>query len=92
MILETILYFLIHLGAMFEELETIVLARDIEKYGLKKGDVGTVVALYNDKAVEVEFVTTNGKTIAVVTLALDDVRSTNRNEIFHVRGIVSLIN
>jgi len=36
---------------MFEELNTVVLKSDIKEYGLKKGDVGTVVHVYdNDKA------------------------------------------
>lgn len=72
---------------MFEELETVVLTHPIEAYGLKKGDVGTVVHVYNDgKAIEVEFLTARGKTVAVLTLTSADIRSIVRNEMLHVRG------
>lgn len=72
---------------MFEELDTVVLARNIEKYGLKKGDIGVVVHVYDKgKALEVEFVDAEGKTVALLTLTTDDVRSIKRNEILHVRG------
>lgn len=71
---------------MFEELDTVVLKSDIKKYDLKKGDIGTVVHAYkDDKAVEVEFTSAEGKTVAVLTLTPDDVRSMARNEILHVR-------
>ncbi len=43
--------------------------------GLKKGDVGTVVHAYNDRqAYEVEFISLDGKTAAVVTLEAAQVR------------------
>lgn len=76
---------------MFDELDTVVLTRDIEKYGLKRGDIGTVVHLYNDrKAVEVEFVTAKGKTVALVTLTSSDIRPMASHEILHVRGVATV--
>ena len=75
---------------MFDELDTIVLNKNIEKYNLKKGDIGTVVHVYEaDKAVEVEFITAKGKTVAVLTLLSSDIRPMERNEILHVRGFAS---
>lgn len=75
---------------MFEELDTVVLAHNIEKYGLKKGDIGAVVNVYKEgKALEVEFVTAKGKTVAVLTLAPSDIRPMERNEILHVRGFAT---
>jgi ATP-dependent exoDNAse (exonuclease V) alpha subunit len=72
---------------MFEELDTVVLARNIKEYNLKKGDIGAVVNVYKDgKALEVEFVKAEGETVALLTLSLDDVRSMKRDEILHVRG------
>ena len=72
---------------MFEELDTVVLARNIEKYSLKKGDVGTIVHVYEEgQALEVEFVTAKGKTVAVLTLTPSDIRPMERDEILHVRG------
>lgn len=76
---------------MFEELDTVVLKSNIKKYGLKKGDVGTVIHVYDDeKALEVEFIAAAGKTIAVVTLTPDDVRTMIRNEILHVRDFATI--
>lgn len=72
---------------MFEELENVVLNHSIEKHGLKKGDIGTVVHVYDGKEViEVEFLTAKGETVAILTLNYSEVRSTERNEILHVRG------
>jgi hypothetical protein len=54
---------------MIRELDTVVLAKDLKIYSLKRGDVGAVVHCYADgKAFEVEFVTGDGKTIAVLRL------------------------
>lgn len=72
---------------MFKELDTVVLTRAIKEYGLKKGDLGTIVHLYSDKkAMEVEFVAASGNTIAVITLTPKDIRSMDKHEILHVRG------
>ena len=47
--------------------------------------------VYNEgKALEVEFLTAEGKTIAVLTLTPDDVRSMARSEILHVRGFTTI--
>ena len=42
------------------------------------------------KAVEVEFVTAKGKTVALVTLTPLDIRPMANDEILHVRGVASL--
>lgn len=71
---------------MFNELDTVVLSHDLEEHGLTRGDVGTIVHAYaENKAYEVEFVTGEGKTIAVVTLTSADIRPMERQEILHVR-------
>lgn len=71
-----------------KELDTIVLTHDIEEYNLKEGDMGAIVHVYSDgKAFEVEFVTANGKTIALLTLKPSDIRKTEKNEILHAREI-----
>ena len=76
---------------MFEELDTVVLTKDLKEHGLKKGDLGTIVHLYNDKkAMEVEFIAASGKTIAVLTLTHKDIRPMAKNEILHVRGFASI--
>ena len=75
---------------MMKEHERIALRTDIPAAGLKAGDVGTVVHIYKDgKAYEVEFVTLEGKTAAVVTLEADQVRSVNPREIPHARDLAA---
>ena len=86
-----LLQFILYNKNMFEELDTVVLARDIEKYGLKRGDIGAVVHVYsNGKTVEVEFVTAKGKTVALVTLSSLDIRHMANDDILHVRGVATL--
>lgn len=73
---------------MIKELDTVVLTRDIREYGLKKGDIGAIVHCYTDgDAFEVEFVTAEGRTVAVLTLTADDIRLMSNREILHVREI-----
>lgn len=72
------------------ELDAVVLKRDLPEHGLAQGDVGTVVHRYGDgEAVEVEFVTGEGKTVAVVTLEVESVRLMQQREILHVREIAA---
>jgi hypothetical protein len=72
---------------MIRELDTVVLAKDLREYHLERGDVGAVVHVYEGgKAYEVEFVTGEGKTIAVVTLPKNNIRPMQRADILHVRA------
>ena len=72
------------------EYETVVLVHDLGYLPLKAGDVGAVVHVYpDDETFEVEFVTGEGKTVAVVTLTKDDIRSMHEQEIFHVRALTA---
>ena len=76
---------------MIKELDLVVLLKDYDKYGLKSGDVGTVVHCYKDeKGFEIEFVTAEGKTIAVLTLSNAEIRSFDRSEILHVRSLKTM--
>ncbi|MFA4917944.1 MAG: DUF4926 domain-containing protein [Thermodesulfovibrionales bacterium] len=73
---------------MIRELDTVVLTHDVDEYGLKEGDIGAVVHCYGDgNAFEVEFVAAEGRTIAVLTLVLNDIRLMSNKEILHVREI-----
>lgn len=70
------------------ELDTVVLAHDIRDCGLKKGDMGAIVQIYNNgEAFEVEFVTVEGKTVALLTLKPSDIRKVSKNEILHARQL-----
>lgn len=68
-----------------ELLATVVLKRDLPKYGLRTGDLGTVMELYPPSGLEVEFVTATGTTEAVLTLAEDDVRPASDGDLIAVR-------
>ena len=73
---------------MISELDTITLLHNIPEYGLVTGDIGAVVHAYDTgDAYEVEFVSGNGYTVALVTLDARDVRPMLRNEILHVREL-----
>lgn len=73
---------------MIRELDPVVLTNDVPEHGLKKGDVGAVVHRYaDDMAFEVEFVTAEGKTVAVLTLTEADIRPMGSGEILHVRQL-----
>ena len=70
------------------EHDTIVLERALPEHGLEAGDVGAIVHVHgNGNAFEVEFVAGSGSTIAVVTLAAEDVRPVATSEILHVRNL-----
>ena len=74
---------------MIHELDTVVLTHDITEHDLKQGDIGAVVHCYSDgTAFEVEFVTAEGRTVALLTLTQADIRQMNIREILHVRELV----
>ena len=74
---------------MIKELDIVVLKHEIKEYGLTEGDIGAVVHCYIEgNLYEVEFVTAEGKTIAVLTLTMDDIRLMKNKEILHVREII----
>ncbi|OIN82747.1 DUF4926 domain-containing protein [Mycobacterium malmoense] len=72
---------------MYAEHDVVVLTRDLPEEGLVAGDVGAVVGRYAAGGYEVEFTAADGSTIAVVTLASDDIRPRRRREILHVREV-----
>ena len=70
------------------ELSNVALTCELPEYGLLVGDVGTIVHTYPDnKAYEVEFVSGQGETLALVQLSHNKVRSLNRHEILQVRSL-----
>ena len=75
---------------MIKEHERVVLTRPVPTQALEAGDVGTVVHVYRDgRAYEVEFVTLEGKTAAVVTLEADHVRPVGKRDITHARQLAA---
>ena len=69
----------------FHRLDVVVLEKDLPAHGLKKGDLGAVVELYEPDGLEVEFVTASGRTEALVSLAESDVRPVVENDLVAVR-------
>jgi hypothetical protein len=75
---------------MIQELDSVVLTTDLPEYGLEQGDIGTVVLVHGDgKGYEVEFVTLDGETVAVVSLFPSQIRPIGRREIAHARFVQS---
>ena len=75
---------------MLQELDTVVLTKNLPSSGLQQGDVGAVVHLYpGGTAYEVEFVAADGRTIALLTLTEDEIRHRKASEILHVRDLAS---
>jgi hypothetical protein len=75
---------------MIKEHERVVLKEAVPNEGLERGDVGTVVHVYKDgQAYEVEFITLDGKTAAVVTLEAAQVRPVGHREITHARELAA---
>ena len=65
-----------------QELDQVILSRDLPEFGLCVGDVGTVVLLHRDgEGFEVEFLTLDGETIAVTTLNRDQIRPIGAREV-----------
>jgi hypothetical protein len=71
----------------FTELQTVVLDRDLPDKGLRKGDLGAVVHVYEPDGLEVEFVSASGKSEALVTLKDADVRPVADGDLIAVRRL-----
>jgi len=76
---------------MIQELDSVVLATDLPEYGLERGDIGTVMLTHRDgEGYEVEFMTLDGETLAVVSLLAAQVRPIGRREVAHARMVESV--
>ena len=69
----------------YEELEEVVLNKDLPEHGLRKGDLGAVVMVYEPDGIEVEFVRVSGRTQALVTFRVDDVRPVGDEDLSAMR-------
>ncbi len=72
---------------MFNLLDTVVLDRALPAHGLRRGDLGAVVALHSPDGLEVEFVLASGRTQALVSLRAADVRSVGDGDLIAVRDL-----
>lgn len=71
----------------YKLLDTVVLDRDLAEHGLRSGDLGAVVEVHEPDGLEVEFVTASGKTQALVTLNVKDVRPVQDSDLIAVRSV-----
>lgn len=69
----------------YHVLDTVVLARDLDSHGLRRGDLGAVVEVHEPDGLEVEFVTASGRTAALLTLNARDVRPVADDDLVSVR-------
>jgi Domain of unknown function (DUF4926) len=65
-----------------------VFLRDLPEAGLRAGDLGAVVQVYPPDAVEVEFVTASGRTLALQTLPARHLRAVRDDDLLAVRPAV----
>lgn len=72
---------------MYKVLDTVVLDRNLPEHGLRSGDLGAVVQVYEPDGLEVEFVTASGRTQALVTLNVRDVRPVQDSDLIAVRPV-----
>ena len=66
------------------EYDVVVLVDDVPEQGLHAGDIGTVVIDYDESSAEVEFMTQEGVTIALLTINKSQLRKADEADL---RGI-----
>ena len=74
----------------FEILECVVLAHDISGHGLRAGDLGTLVMIYPENGIEVEFVRGSGVNQANLTLTDKDVRKIDSCDLLAIRRLAEV--
>lgn len=71
------------------EHDQVLIRHDVPAAGLRAGDVGMVVGVYGQgRAFEVEFMTADGDTVAVETLAVEQVEPLTGRRILNARPLV----
>lgn len=71
---------------MIHEHDRVIFTKDLPKYHLAAGDVGTVVHIYEHSAAyEVEVFTLDGHTFDVVTVEAAHVRPVTQHDVQHAR-------
>ena len=72
---------------MYKLLDTVALTHDIPNAGLRRGDLGAVVEILALEAMEVEFVAASGRTQALLTLGVADIRQVGDRDLIAVRSL-----
>lgn len=71
----------------YKPFDSVVLTRDLPAEGLRSGDLGAIVEIYEPDGFEVEFVTASGRTGALVTLRSTDLRPVADSDLVTVRKL-----
>jgi len=71
----------------YKLLGCVVLIKELPEFGLRVGDLGTIVAIYDPDGLEIEFVKASGETQAVLTLTEADIRAIEADDIISVRPL-----
>ena len=74
---------------MYKLLETVALTHDIQAAGLRMGDLGAIVEVHAQDAMEVEFIAASGRTQALITLSASDVRHVGDQDVIAVRSLAA---
>jgi hypothetical protein len=69
----------------YNELDAVVLTRDLPEHGLRAGDLGAVVHMHAPDVAEVEFVRASGQTQALVTVPAAALRPVQDQDLVTVR-------
>jgi hypothetical protein len=73
---------------MIKEHDCVVLTKDLPEEELVAGDIGTVVHIHDGgEGYEVEFMTLQGETVAIVTLLSSQLRALMRCDLGHAREL-----
>ena len=72
---------------MIREHDRVALTEDIPVNGLKRGDIATVVMVHSTPGYELEFVTLEGDTLAVISAYPRQVRPLGKREIAQARSL-----
>ena len=71
---------------MFKEHDIIALTADLPEEGLEVGDIGTIVHLFpGGEAFVVEFMTSDGWTVAITDVLASQMRPVSRDDTKHAR-------
>lgn len=70
-------------------LDPVVLSLDLPEHELCRGDLGAVVHVYSETAVDIEFVRASGQTQALVQLHPDAVRPLTDADVLTVRTVAA---
>lgn len=73
---------------MIEEFDMVALTRSFPELGLAEGDLGTVLRRFNKgRTFDVEFITAQGRPVAILTLARTGIRRLADDEVLHARRL-----